>query len=204
MRAARNPLLAILAIALVLSGRSIGDRERADWPRSVEATPRTGACTAAPRTFDEIQFLRRRAEGSPPAALTPGPIPTGQPASPTEVAAVRAVVEELVACFATGEPLRVWGLYSDAYLARLLYRQRGFDRRLYDAYATPRPAGPGEFVEIRSISDVVRLGDGRIGATVVLYYPGIGMGKRFFFVIVEIDARWRIDEIVGEISFSLP
>jgi hypothetical protein len=178
-------------------------------PRATPIAAVTGqaavpSCTAEPRSFDEIQALRRLGEASPPARRTPGLVPTGSPADEATVAQVRATIEELLACFATGEPLRVWSLYTDDYMGRLLYRQRGFDRSLYDAYATPRPAGADELVELRTLTDVHLLADGRVGATVALFYPGIGLEKRFFFVFLRQDGRWRIDDVVGEITFSVP
>ena len=84
------------------------------------------------------------------------------------------------------------------------HRRQPLREEVCDAYATPRPPAPGERVRLRALTDVQVLDDGRVGATVVLCYPGIGLEKRFFFAFVRQDGRWRIDDIVGEITFSVP
>jgi len=66
------------------------------------------------------------------------------------------------------------------------------------------PADPDERVKILDVADVRVLPDGRVAANVVLEYAGIPMPKRFLMTFVETPDGWRIDDILGEISFSVP
>ena len=59
-------------------------------------------------------------------------------------------------------------------------------------------------MQILDIADQRRLPDGRLAANVVLRYQVIPMPKRFLMTFVETPEGWRIDDILGEISFSVP
>ena len=169
--------------------------------------PPAALCTVQAPSFEELNaaILTPPAGSTPVASRTPGTVPEGVPASAETVAAVTAVVRELVGCYNAGELLRAYGLYTDGYLFRLFNRQGGFTRASYDAFATPEPAAdPGAHTAILAISDARVLEDGTIGATVTLRYASIPMPKTFFFTFVEIDGRWLIDGVLGEISFSVP
>jgi len=145
------------------------------------------------------------AGASPVAARTPGVVPEGVPADPETVAAVTAVVRELIGCYNAGEPLRTFALFTESYLFRLFNRQGGFTRESYDGYATPEPAAdPNSHTAILEIRDVRVLEDGTAGATVILRYASVPMPKAFFFAFARVGDRWLIDGILGEISFSVP
>jgi hypothetical protein len=131
-------------------------------------------------------------------------VPAGTPADPETVAGVTATVRELVACFNAGELFRAYGLYTDDYLRDLFWRQPPLSQADYDALATPQPAPAGKRVEILAIEDVRLLADGRAGANVTLRYAVIPMPKHFFMTFVWTGERWLIDDILGEITFSVP
>jgi hypothetical protein len=117
---------------------------------------------------------------------------------------LRELLEQLDACANAGEPLRVWSLYSPAYLARLFQIQGPFDEATYAAYTTPRPGGTGRGVRIESIDAIWKVQDGLYAVEAVKRYPSIPMPKRLIFWIAESDGRMVIEEITGEVSFSLP
>ena len=117
---------------------------------------------------------------------------------------LRELLNQLDACANAGEPLRVWSLYSPAYLARLFQIQGPFDEATYAAYTTPRPGGTGRGVHIVSIDAIWKVQDGLYAVEAVKRYPSIPMPKRLIFWIAESDGRMMIEEITGEISFSLP
>ena len=129
----------------------------------------------------------------------------GEPLTDRAVAArLRGLLDQLDACANAGEPLRVWSLYSPAYLARLFQIQGPFDDATYAAYATPRPGGTGRGVRIVSIDAIWKVQEGRYAVEAIKRYPSIPMPKRLIFWIAVSDGRVQIEEITGEISFSLP
>jgi hypothetical protein len=119
-------------------------------------------------------------------------------------AVLRAFLAELDACANAGEPLRVWSLYSPDYLARLFQIQGPFDEATYAAYATPRPGGTGRGARVASIDAVWKVRDGLYAVQAIKTYPSIPMPKRLIFWIAEAGGQYRIAEITGEISFSVP
>ena len=172
--------------------------------------PRPVECRTRPRSFAELQRLL----GTPVAGTdeavarrTPGVLPEGRPADAATIAEVTATLEEFLACFHAGEPLRVYGLYSDAYLRRLLERAGSPNRAGYDLHATPEASAPEDRSVLRAVEGERLLEGGRVGATVVIAYPTLPervREKRFFFVFVADGGRWLIDDVLGEISFSVP
>lgn len=117
---------------------------------------------------------------------------------------LRVVLDQLDACANAGEPLRVWSLYSAAYLARLFQIQGPFDEATYAAYATPQPGGTGRGVRIVSIDAIWKVQSGRYAVEAVKHYPSIPMPKRLLFWIDASADHLRIEEITGEISFAVP
>lgn len=198
----------VMAIAVTLvGGMAVAPAVAAREATPVPDVPPASLCTVAAPSFEALNaaILRPPTGASPVPSRTPGTVPEGTPADPRTVAAVTAVVRELVGCYNSGELLRAYGLYTDDYLYRLFNRQGGFDRAAYDSYATPQPeADPGRHTAILAIEDVRALGDGKAGATVTLRYASIPMPKTFFFTFVRVEERWLIDGILGEISFSVP
>ena len=206
LAAARGVAL-VFAVAVVL----IGGGEAA--PVAGVATPdgsELAGCRAEPRSFADLQRVLAApvaGEGAAVARRTPGVLPEGRPADATTTAGVTATLEELLTCFHAGEPLRVYGLYSDAYLRRLLYRAGAPDRAGYDLLATPQASAVEDRSELREVSGVRVLEGGRVGAVVVISYPTLPESvreKRFFFVFVDEGGRWLVDDVIGEISFSVP
>ena len=67
------------------------------------------------------------------------------------------------------------------------------------------PAAPDEAIELRSLADVQARPDGRIGATLVLSYPNLSERRSvLLLVLVRAEVHWLIDDIVGELGFSVP
>lgn len=167
--------------------------------------PAPELCRVTPRTFDElISLAATPTNGTPEPTPTPGPIPKGTSADLETSDAVIAMVHELVACFNAGELLRAYGLYSDNYLHRLMSRQDLTTRAAYDSLSTPLPSTPGQRAQVLDIRGVRLLPDGRIGALVTIKHAVVPVPKTFFFVFIKNDGEWKIDDIRGEISFSLP
>ena len=182
-----------------------------DWAAAQEATPAAGPevldpalCRVEPRplAFFE-QFLAtpgaRSTRMPPPAATTP-PLPPGEPAEPETVDGVTATVRELYACLNAGDELRAAALFTDAYFERL-FSQFGRlpPEELAGFAAPPRPAPERLWTRLVAVRDVRLLSDGRIGAVVVTDDP-VGPPtepEARFFVFVEADGRFLIDEPIG-------
>ena len=171
-------------------------------PTPIVPPPR--ACMVPPRSYEEVIALLATPVAGITPTRTPGPVPEGMPASPDVEAAIAETVQELVACYNAGEPLRVYRMYTDAFLQRLLMRQGELPRHAYDALATPQPAPPDGGTAILTISGTRLLDHGKAGALVTLQFPSIPVPKTFFFTFARQGSRWLIDDVLGEITFSVP
>lgn len=162
-------------------------------------------CHTEARSFAELHALFATPEVPAPRP-TPGVLPRGVPADAATIAAITATVQELVACWNAGSLPRAYGLYTDDYLRRLLARQGPPDRAAYDFFATPNASADTDQTVIVAIAAVRILPNGQAGAIVVLRYPNLPSDKTFFFVFVPAGDgdSWRIADILGEISFSVP
>ena len=161
----------------------------------------TAGCPTAPIPLDRLNAVI--------AATTPTTeevtIPAGvRPATSDEAAALHGVVEDFVACGDAGEPLRVLSLYTDRYLGELYYRQGKVTVEQYTSLARPDPADADERTRLLSVSAVEVLADGRVTGEVTIRYAVIPTPKRFLFTVARVDGRWRIDDILGELTFALP
>jgi hypothetical protein len=203
LKAKAIPWALLVATTVILNLGRTADASSDVAPAPYAPVPEL--CLAPPRSFDDlISLAATPSTGTPEPTPTPGPIPEGTPADLATSDAVTATVRELVACFNAGELLRAYGLYSDHYLHRLLSRQDLTTRAAYDSLSTPMPSTPDERAQILDIRGVRLLSDGRVGALVTIKYTVVPVPKTFFFVFVESDGEWSIDDIRGEISFSLP
>lgn len=182
---------------------------RAGSPATPDA-PLPDLCTVAPLAFDDLNAIIERGAATPAAGPTPaqagrdGVVPAGTGVPADVENEIADVVREYVACQNAGELLRAYALYTDDYLARLFIRQGVWGRAAYDALATPMPDDDREPTAILGVRGVRLLPDGRVGATVTITYASIPMPKTFFFTFVRDGAGWAIDDILGEISFSVP
>jgi hypothetical protein len=191
--------------AFVLAGFVGGRVGLAEGATPTPDVPAAGLCIATAPSFDRLNAAILDNDGATPEPQrTPGVVPAGTPASTDIAAAVTATVRELVACFNAGAPLRAYGLYTDAYLHRLFARQGPFSRASYDGYATPEPEPDvAKHTAILAIRDIRVFADGSAGATVTLHYASIPVPKTFFFTFVRNGDGWLIDDILGELGFSV-
>ncbi len=198
-RVVTGVVVAVMAVATLMSAADVATLG-AKVESEDEGAQATG-CTARPRSFVEITDL---IDAPAPALETPiwvGPEPR---ASRETTAEVEALVQAFLDCSAAGEPLRVWSLYSDAYLERLLDRERGYDRTRYAADLVAAPLDLDERPERRVVSRIVCQGEDRASATVVIWYPSLDREKTLAWRFVRVGDDWRIDEIDGEITFAVP
>ena len=131
-------------------------------------------------------------------------MPAGERLQTTTARELEALTRRWITCLNEGELFRAYGLYTDEYLSRLLARQRGFDRTAYDLLATPVSAGKEGSTSLVAFQDARDLGADRAGAIASLSYPGVPDEKRLFLVFQRCEGTWRIDDVIGEISFEVP
>jgi hypothetical protein len=173
-------------------------------PGASQATPVPPECGVPARKWEDVSLLV--ATPAPPEPERTGTLPWGEQVSAEQLAAIRATVEQFIACSNAGEPLRVFALYTDAYLQRLLNRERPvINRDRYDALATPVPVNAGSGAVLREITGARTIVmTGQLGALVTITYPSVPEPKTFFFTFSQVDGELRIDDILGELTFSLP
>ncbi len=160
-------------------------------------------CLVAAPSFEAIGRIM-----ATPAAIavspTASPDAAATPVSASDGVAVAGVVRELIACFNAGEPLRAYGLYTDAYLRHLLAVQGVPTQVQYDALSLAEPPPADRYVQILAIRNGKALPNGGVRTAVTLRYAGVPVPKTFVFDLIETSSGWRIDDALGEIDFSLP
>lgn len=169
------------------------------------AVVRTGSqaneCPVRARSFPEI---RKLIESPPSIREDPVRLEPEMGATSETIAEIESLVVAFIDCSAAGEPLRVWSLYSDAYLGRLLERERGYDQVRYCADLVAAPLDLDERPELRVVSQIVTYGEDHASATAVIWYPNLRREKALAWWFVRVGDVWRIDEIDGEITFAAP
>lgn len=149
----------------------------------------------------------------PPSAATPaasptdvepaGPgrpleivLPAGAPAPPAAVAAMRATMEQYVACATVGDVLRLLALMTDDYIVAT-FRPAALTEENVAAYAAePRPVPPEQRRRLVALRQPRLLPDGRLAALVDLAAvagPVPGAIRTDFVVFAKEDGTLRID-----------
>ena len=197
--------LVLTALAILPSAARVAPPTPFAAPYPLPDTPDPALCDTEPITKAALNGAIESAGAATPVPFRNGVVPEGEPASPEQEAAVFGMVRRLVACYSAGELLRAYALFTPGYFHRDFGKQGPYTDAAYASLATPQPATDDERVKIIDITTIRVLPDGRVGATVVLEYAVIPMPKRFLMVFEqEPDGAWVIDDILGEISFSVP
>ncbi len=175
-------------------------------PYSLPDVPDPALCDTEPISREALNGAIEGDASATPVPFRNGVVPEGEPANPDQVAAVYGMVRRLVACYSAGELLRAYAMFTPGYFHRVFGKQGAYTDAAYDSLSTPQPADADERVKILAIENIRVLTDGRIGATVILEYAVIPMPKRFLMVFSGTgpESAWVIDDILGEISFSVP
>lgn len=160
-------------------------------------TPDPADCQVQPRTVENLTRLLATPVTS---EATPDPArfvaPEGEPASDAAIAGVTATVNEMYACVNANAFLRMFSLYTDSLLSRMLVSEDVAPEAL-GLFATPVP--PEAAVDRTSVAvrDVEVLADGRVGAWVVSHSPlGDGSDVTSYLIFIEQDGRYLVDDMV--------
>jgi hypothetical protein len=167
-------------------------------------TPDPAACQVEPRSTDELLSLWYTPEGSPVPAATPTwgaqttslTLPVGPPADEATASEVVSTVSEVFGCFAAGDFPRATALFTED-LVRGFGGEPGTTAEEARAFleTTPEAGMEGDGGErLIAITDVMDLGDGRVGAFVV--DESGGQLDTVYAIFERQDDRLLVDEII--------
>ena len=123
-------------------------------------------------------------------------VPEGEPADDETVAGVTATANELYACYNANAFLQVFALHTDEYMARS-FAEEGITEVAVGYLAATLEPNPPEAWQSIGVQDVTLLPDGRVGALLVGHNPvGAGVGFVDYYIFIEQDGRYLIDEVV--------
>jgi hypothetical protein len=202
-RLAASSLAAIL-VAVMAAPVSAQDATPEAGAMAFPITPDPAECQVEPRTTEELLALWYTPEGSPVPAATPTwgaqttslTLPVGPPADEATTHEVVGVVSEVFGCFAAGDFVRATALFTED-LVRSFGGEPG--TTIEDARAfletTPEAGMEGGGDErLIAITDIMDLGDGRVGAFVV--DESGGQLDTVYAIFERQDDRMLVDEII--------
>jgi hypothetical protein len=185
----------ILAVLLLMGLAPRGAAAQDATPSDAFVTPDPAECQVAPRTVDELgAFLATPSAGA--AVASPEALPAGEPADDATTAAVTATIREITACANANAFLRMFALYSDAYLARSMASE-DLNPDALALFATPiAPQAADARISI-AIEAITTLPDGRASVVVTSRSPlGGNTESTSTYVLVKQDGRWLVDDII--------
>ncbi|MFL5762269.1 MAG: hypothetical protein ACJ789_21425 [Thermomicrobiales bacterium] len=201
-----------VAIVLVLLGSLMTPVvEKAVSPATPGAGPAPAvACTVKARTVDSINAVVSTKETPQAGRSTsdePKPYekPKGSPVSDRTRKGVTATLAQFVACSNSGAILPLLALFSDNFLLDHA-EEMGLPFSPDDPALTPSPSPADARVNIASIDDMVKIGDGRVSALVTLSVPDELSDTSLlqcFFTYNPDTKRWLIDQITLVIGPSM-
>jgi len=196
--------LALILAAVMAAPVAAQDATPAAGAMAFPITPDPAACQVEPRSTDELLALWYTPEGRPVPAATPLTgaqstsltVPVGPPADEATASEVVSVVSEVFGCFAAGDFARATALFTED-LVRSFGGEPGTTVEDARAFLEVTPAAGMEIAEEESviaITDVMDLGDGRIGAFVV--DESGGQLDTVYAIFARQDDRLLVDEII--------
>lgn len=198
-------LAALGLVMLALPTRALAQDATPVAPGTFPLQADPAACTVEPATVEELLAYWYDESGTPIAApdgMDAGmdmpsevAIPVGERADAATVAEVTNVVHQVFSCFAAGDALRAYALFTEN-LARMFGPEPGTAREDAEAFLTmtPEPETDGEVSEIVAITDVMVLDDGRVGAFVV-DRTGDTV-TTVYAIFAQEDGRWLVDDVI--------
>ena len=196
--------LAVILAAVMAAPAAAQDATPSAGTMTFPITPDPAACQVEPRSTDELLALWYTPEGSPVPAATPTwgaqttslTLPVGPPADEATANEVVNAVSEVFGCFAAGDFARATALFTED-LVRSFGGEPGTTAEDARAFleATPTAGMEGDVDErLIAITDVMDLGDGRVGAFVV--DESGGQLDTVYAVFERQDDRLLVDEII--------
>jgi ketosteroid isomerase-like protein len=223
----RAILLAVVLCSLIVASSARASAQ--DATPAAGVVPDPSECQVDPRAADELIALWY--PGGTPLAATPEgspadvsgtaldvneagtpvgaviDVPLGDPADAETIDAVTATVREVFACFNAGDFARALSLFSDN-LVTSFGPEPGTSMEdaasfLQEA-ATPAPED--QRISLISVTNVVVMDDGRVGAIVVSNDPTVEPegAETVLVIFVEEEGGWLVDEVIEEAVGTAP
>ncbi len=189
-------VVALVSLALVGPGLALA-QDATPAAGAFPITPDPAECQVEARPREE--FLAMNAEATPEEMSTPAAttveVQLGEAADAETVAGVTATTREILACFNAGDFPRALSLFSDDAIRTLTEEDPLSEEELSALLAaTPEAVPAGQQSTLLAVTDVMELGDGRVGAFLVTTDPFVGPDT-VYLILVQEDGRWLIDEI---------
>ncbi len=205
----------LLGSALLVSGGVAAAQDAT--PGGIDLSPNPDQCTQAPRTLEEIQAIAGTpapagAGEATAAALDADPhhvdLPTGEPAPKEAIDGVVETIVQNIACYNAGNYLAAFGSVTDAFLQS----QVGvalFDQDFIETITATPVALPEDLqTQLLDTRDFTLYADGRVGVLVYYKSPtpqpeGIDGLEIDLWIFREVDGRWLLDEVIGDLEEQL-
>lgn len=196
-------------LVATVSAAAVPSAAQEGTPEIILDVPRPEECRVTPLTADAlVSVLATPAAGTPEAAppSTERDLPAGEPVDPATLTGVTETTRQFIACINAGDTFRSLAVVTEDFLRLQLGGVTPTQEQLSEletqlttaAAASPvalEAANQGGLVAVR---DPRRLPDGRVGAVVVVEAAGVDAPPdTAFFLFLERDGRWLIDEIVS-------
>jgi hypothetical protein len=208
-------LVATLALVL-LGGFTTRAQEATPGSTGLPVTPDPSECTVQEPTFQDL--LDRIGATPVPAGMATGTeeplpaaspaaftLPPGTPADAATVAAITALMREVVACLNTGHYLTLFYFVSDSLLRQFEDEDPITEADVAAFSGTPEALDASQYATLVAVRQVVVLPDGRVGALVDTIFPDEQPGVQTeYFAFVQEDGQWRIDEVVEDLEGQYP
>jgi hypothetical protein len=185
-----------LAAAAVLVAGATGALAQTDAnDNAVPAIPLPEECIVDP--INQATVDAALANPEPVVVLPDGlPLPLGIPVDRETNAIAAEQVRQLLACLNAGDSMRAGALFSETGLRGFL--TAGTTAPEQAPEATPTPRNEEAYLQLRAVTDVSELADGRIAAFALVVDPFTGRGAQtLLFVFDDSEDLMLIDGVVG-------
>jgi hypothetical protein len=196
-------MIAVMTVLVSAAGGISAVAAQDEAPATYPVAPDPSECIVRPLALDAVA----RIVGTPVAgADAPGPpvsaspaafaVPPGVPADSATAAEVIATLRQVFACTNGGQVLRVYALFTDAFIREFFAQTPLTPEVTAFLAATPRPLPDEQRRIIRGFGDVQILDDGRAGVLIILDEPDDPRAEEpDYAILARVDDRWLVDEI---------
>ena len=191
-------LFSLILVVIIPNGIAVAAQ---DEPIAISEAPDPALCTLDPRTIEALAQLIDQG----PVTQTPAPLelsdpfemPPGYSLFEDERTEVVKDLRRAVACFNTGDPLKVFATYTDRYVLALIDRLGGLTPAVQNQLQTVVSVPADRRIEILSFGESVLLEDGRVAIIVLGDDPtDTDPPARRLFLLEEVKpGRWLIDDV---------
>ena len=152
-----------------------------------------------------MNAANEQAKGTFPASASPAAfaVPPGVPADSATAAEVIATLRQVFACTNGGQVLRVYALFTDAFIREFFAQTPLTPEVTAFLAATPRPLPDEQRRIIRGFGDVQILDDGRAGVLIILDEPELHFHGNALIPDLAGWRRERMPELPHTAAFEL-